>query len=92
MPCTTKTQIQSDILYVADNITAASIMLEDDPDDSNLMGLDEEENLLFIADDISDVLELVLFKPDILVHRSAPPATRQIPTGVLQYKWHPYAH
>ncbi|KAJ6557629.1 hypothetical protein B0H19DRAFT_1070266 [Mycena capillaripes] len=57
MPCTTKTQIQSNILYVAENITAASIMLEDDPDDSDLMGLDEEE-AEFFSDDISDVLEL----------------------------------
>ncbi|KAJ7478863.1 hypothetical protein B0H11DRAFT_1916545 [Mycena galericulata] len=58
MPRTTKTQMQSEIVvYVAENIMAASILLEDDPDDSDLMGLDEEEAELF-ADGISDVLEL----------------------------------
>ncbi|KAJ6528964.1 hypothetical protein B0H19DRAFT_1274585 [Mycena capillaripes] len=57
MPSTTKAQTQADILYVAENLMAASVLLEDDPDDADLMGLNDEEAEHF-ADDISDVLDL----------------------------------
>ncbi|KAJ6525509.1 hypothetical protein DFH09DRAFT_1095561 [Mycena vulgaris] len=58
MPTTSKAQLQSDILYVAENLMAASVTLEDDPaEDIDLLGMDEEEAVL-LADDIADALEL----------------------------------
>ncbi|KAF7362660.1 DDE Tnp4 domain-containing protein [Mycena venus] len=57
MTRTTKTQIQSDILHLAETLLAASTLLEDDPDDPDLFGMNEEDTECF-SDDISDVLDL----------------------------------
>jgi hypothetical protein len=57
MPRTTKAQTQSDLLYVAENIMTASVLLEDDPHDTDLFGMEEEEDD-FWNDDVSDVLDL----------------------------------
>ncbi|KAJ7125513.1 hypothetical protein C8R43DRAFT_958468 [Mycena crocata] len=57
MPRTTKAQLQSDLLHVAENLMVASIALEDDPDDTDLLGMDDDE-ADFLTDDIADVLDL----------------------------------
>jgi hypothetical protein len=57
MTRTTKTQIQSDILHLAETLLAASTLLEDDADPGEVFGVDEED-AEFFGDDISDVLDL----------------------------------
>ncbi|KAJ7154412.1 hypothetical protein C8R43DRAFT_1126492 [Mycena crocata] len=63
MSRTTKAQLQSDLLHVAENLMVASIALEDDPDDTDLLlepyllGMDDDE-ADFLTDDIADVLDL----------------------------------
>ncbi|KAF7372024.1 DDE Tnp4 domain-containing protein [Mycena venus] len=45
------------LLYVAESVMAASLLLEEDSDDADLLGIDEEE-AEFLSDDISEVLGL----------------------------------
>ncbi|KAJ7140544.1 hypothetical protein C8R43DRAFT_954829 [Mycena crocata] len=57
MPRTTKTQTQADVLHIAETMMAASVALEDDPDEADLLGYTEEEADLF-DDDIAEILDL----------------------------------
>ncbi|KAJ7182931.1 hypothetical protein C8R43DRAFT_941015 [Mycena crocata] len=55
MPKATKIQQYSDVLFIAENLLAASVALEEDVDD--LDGFEEDEAELF-CDDISEILDL----------------------------------
>ncbi|KAJ7746116.1 hypothetical protein DFH07DRAFT_962995 [Mycena maculata] len=55
MPKTTKIQEYSDILFVAENLIAASVALEEDLDDLDEFEEDEAE---LLCDDTSEILDL----------------------------------
>lgn len=57
MPRTTKAETQADVLAMAGAMFTASILLEDDLDEADLLALDAEEAELF-HDDISDTLDV----------------------------------
>ena len=56
MPRVTKAQTQADVLHVAETFLTASLVLEEDPDEADLLGYDEEDVLLH--DDIDETLDL----------------------------------
>ncbi|KAJ6625081.1 hypothetical protein B0H10DRAFT_2186299 [Mycena sp. CBHHK59/15] len=52
-----KAQTQADVLHIAETFLAASIVLEEDPVETDLLGYDEEEAQL-LHDDITETLDL----------------------------------
>ncbi|KAJ7229784.1 hypothetical protein GGX14DRAFT_383754 [Mycena pura] len=59
MPRTTKTQTQADILYAAETLMAASILLEDDPDEADLLlGSDSEDEGELLHDNVAELLDI----------------------------------
>ncbi|KAJ7746036.1 hypothetical protein B0H16DRAFT_1462622 [Mycena metata] len=60
MPQTTKAQTQSDLLYTAEALLTAAIVLEDDLETEEIALFEDQEafDADLVADDISEILEL----------------------------------
>ena len=58
MPRTTKTQTQADLLYNAETFLPASMLLEDDTEDTELLGLDSDDEAKPLGDNVTEILDL----------------------------------